>query len=184
MVVLVMDRWPIFFWTYRMSLVWTYSLVAKKCLNVCKWILRRFLLAVFAVMCPRAQWKLARILFLMRLGFLPKMYSLFRGCLLSISTHFSETRICRGFPFFAGFLMVMRRAVESTSHHFKRAASTVLAPVSFNNCKNAPVFQPLPAISWSSKLSFGINGKLCLILYLGSSTSERPIFFLLLIAIN
>ena len=53
------------------------------------------------------------------------------------------------------------------SVHSNCHASPHLAPVSYNICRNVAVLCPLPAMSWSSSVSVGMKGCLCIRLYFG-----------------
>jgi len=103
---------------------------------------------------------------LMLLSFVFQICCCFRGSAFSIAISVMLILNCLGLLPFSG-VIVMILFLKSMSVHCSCHASPHLAPVSFSIWRNVAVLCPLPAMSWSSSVSVGMNGCLFIRLYFG-----------------
>lgn len=97
------------------------------------------------------------------------MYFLVLGRAFIIAIVFGVAFTILGRLPLAGLFILIVQCFSSTSIHWILEASQLLAPVSFNTCRNVAVFLPQPAINWSISVSVGMNGSFCCTLVFGGS---------------
>lgn len=157
--------------TWIMSFVLWYSVVAFQCRKVWKVILfSRGFFSLVAVLLRRASYVIRSV-------------CLFRGnifsfCLCVLFSMFMSLLLIGSIrlllPFSASMWMVF--LLRSMSVHLVSVASPILAPVSLSSCRSRLVFGVPLFISVSSSFSVGMNGKAVCFLYFGLS-HFFPIYF-------
>jgi len=158
----VIDLCPSIVFTWMMSLVLWYSIVAFQCLNVWKVILCilgfcSFWAAVFrcvsyAVLSPFVA--------------CANKFCLVRGSLFIMLMSLSDMRSSRGLLFFDGVMFSVFCSVDR-SIHLSFLISDILAPVSLSVCSSVAMRFPHDAINRSISVSVGMNGILASIVIRG-----------------
>jgi len=163
-IVLVMSLCPNICFTWIMSLVLWYSIVAFQCLNVWKDIC--LILGLFSLFAVRIFSLSILVLTLLVLHGNTKSVVFVNW--FSIPISFVLIGSILGLLPFSGLLMCTVFLSVSMSIHCVFNASPILAPVSLRNCSKVAVLSfGADAINWSISCSVGMNGRRSSALYFG-----------------